>query len=100
MQRAQAAARGFRVHAWTFGAGVAALAFANWLGGSPWWSFWPIAAWSVVFGAHYLVHKARTTDQRWVEERTAEVHARSYDVAHIDRIAEDQGGGAEQRDIR
>jgi 2TM domain len=78
----------FRIHAWAFCAGTTALALANWLGGGPWWSFWPIAAWGVVFGVHYLVHKARTADERWVEERTADLRSKSYDASHIDSIAE------------
>lgn len=85
------AVRTFRVHARVFAAGVALLSLANWLTGSPWWSFWPIAAWSLAFGVHYLVYKARTTDERWAAERSAELHSRSYDASHIDRISSDQG---------
>jgi hypothetical protein len=35
---------------------------------------------------HYLVHKARTVDESWVEERTADLHSKSYDAHHIDTI--------------
>jgi hypothetical protein len=91
MKLLSSAVRTFRVHARVFTAGVAVLTLANWLSGSPWWSFWPIAAWSIVFGVHYLVYKARTTDERWAEERTAELHSKSYDVSHIDRISSDKG---------
>ena len=76
----------FRLHAWAFCAGATALVLANWLSGSPWWSFWPIAAWSVAFGVHYLVYKARTTDERWAEERAADLRSKSYDASHIDSI--------------
>jgi hypothetical protein len=31
-------------------------------------------------------------DEHWVDEHTAEIHAKSYDVDHIDRIAKDQAG--------
>jgi len=81
-------ARDFRLHAWVFCTGVAALALANWLSGGPWWSFWPIAAWSVAFGAHYLVYKARATDERWARERAADLRSKSYDASHIDSIEE------------
>ena len=81
--------RAFRVHAWAFAAGLAVLTGANTLTGSPWWSFWPIAAWSVVFGAHYLVYKARTTDERWADERAADLRSKSYDAGHIDTITKD-----------
>lgn len=78
--------RAFRLHAWLFGIGVALLAVANWLSGAPWWSFWPIAAWSVAFAVHYLVHKARRTDERWADERAADLRSKSYDASHIDSI--------------
>jgi hypothetical protein len=35
---------------------------------------------------HYLIYKARTVDDRWVEERTADLHSKSYDAHHIDTI--------------
>jgi hypothetical protein len=81
--------RAFRIHAWAFAAGVAVLTGVNWLTGSPWWSFWPTAAWGLVFGVHYLVYKARTTGESWADERVADLHSKSYDAGHIDRIAED-----------
>jgi len=71
---------------------VPALIAADWAEGGSWWSFWPLAAWGVVLGMHYLVYKARTVDEAWVEERTADLHSKSYDAAHIDAIA------AERRD--
>ena len=83
--------RAFRTHAWAFWAGVASLAGANWLSGSPWWSFWPTAAWSIVFGVHFLVHKARTTDERWADERAADLRSKSYDAYHMDTVAKRYG---------
>ena len=82
--------RALRAHAWTFAVGACALSAANWFTGAPWWSFWPLAVWAVALTAHYLVAKTSSVDQRWTEERTAEVHAKSYDVDHIDRIARDR----------
>ena len=67
---------------------MAALALANWLSAGSWWSFWPIVAWSAAFCVHYLVFKARTTDERWAEERAADLRSKSYDASHIDSIAE------------
>ncbi len=86
------AARALRIHAWAFVAGACVLSAANWLSGGPWWSFWPLGVWAVVFAGHYLVSKTLSVDERWAEERTAEVHANSYDVSHIDAIARDQAG--------
>jgi hypothetical protein len=85
-------ARALRIHAWAYAMGACALSAANWLTGSPWWSFWPLAGWAVLLAGHYLVTKTETVDERWTEERTAEVHAKSYDVSHIDSIARDQPG--------
>ncbi len=92
------AARAFRWHAWAYAAGAAILVLANVLTGSGWWSFWPLAVWGVALTVHYLVHKTGTVDDAWVEERTADLHSKSYDASHIDRIAGDHGGKAAERD--
>lgn len=80
----------FRRHAWTYAAGACVLGIANWFTGAPWWSFWPLAIWSVALAAHYLVQKSRKVDAAWVEERTADLHSKSYDAGHIDRIVADR----------
>jgi hypothetical protein len=49
-----------------------------------------------VLAVHYLVHKSRTVDESWVEERTADLRSKSYDASHIDRIAERYSGKPEQ----
>ena len=90
--RPDTAARAFRWHAWAYAAGAGALSVANWLTGPPWWSFWPLAAWGVALAGHYMTRKARTVNEAWVEERTADLHSKSYDASHIDRIAADHGG--------
>ena len=79
-------ARAFRLHAWAFVLCNAALSGANWFAGDDWWAFWPLIVWSLALGAHYLVCRAKTVDQRWVEERTEDVRSKSYDRAHIDSI--------------
>ncbi len=85
-------ARAFRLHAWAFVLGNTALGVANWLTGGSWWVFWPLAAWSVLLAAHYLVQKSRSVDEHWAEVRAADLHSKSYDASHIDRIAADHGG--------
>jgi hypothetical protein len=92
------AARVFRRHALAYAAAACALIAANWLTGAPWWSFWPLAVWGVVLAVHYLVYKTGTVDEAWVEERTADLHSKSYDAGHIDRIAEDAGGKNSDRE--
>jgi len=89
---ATSAAQAFRRHAWAYAAAACILIAANWFTGAPWWSFWPLAAWGVVLAVHYLVHNSRTVDEAWVAERTADLHSKSYDASHIDRIAKDQPG--------
>ena len=85
----------FRWHAWAYGAGACILSAANWFTGAPWWSFWPLAGWGVVLAGHYLFQKSRKVDAAWVDERTADLHSKSYDAGHIDRIVADQ---REERD--
>ena len=79
-----------RRHAWAYVAGACALSVANGFTGAPWWSFWPLAAWGLALAGHYLFVKSRTVNEAWVEERTADLHSKSYDAGHIDRIAADQ----------
>ena len=86
------AARAFSLHAWAYAVGAAALIAVNWATGGGWWSFWPLAVWGVVLGVHYLVHKSRTIDDGWVEERTADLRSKSYDAGHIDAIARGAAG--------
>jgi hypothetical protein len=88
----------FRRHAWSYLAAACALSVANWFTGTPWWSFWPLAAWGVALEVHYLIYKARTVDEAWAEERIADLHSKSYDAYHIDRVAEDFGGKTADRD--
>ena len=84
------ATQAFRLHARAFAAGAVVLTVANWFTGAPWWSFWPLAGWGIVLAGHYLFQKTRTVNEAWVEERAADVHSKSYDAGHIDRIADDQ----------
>ena len=83
-------AQALRAHVWSYVVGASVLSAANWIIGSTWWSFWPLAVWGVALAAHTLVRKTSSVDEHWVDEHTAEVHAKSYDVDHIDRIARDQ----------
>lgn len=82
-------AQALRAHVWAYVVGACALSAVNWLIGSTWWSFWPLAVWGVVLVAHYLMRKTSSADEHWADEHAAEVHAKSYDVDHIDRIAAD-----------
>ena len=87
-RRRTTTARAFRIHAAAFAAGVCALATADYLIAGSWWSVWPIALWSVAFGAHYFYRKARSVDEGWAQERAADLHSKSYDASHMDSIVE------------
>lgn len=39
---------------------------------------------------HYLVYKSRTVDDKWADERTADLRSKSYDAGHIDAIVRDR----------
>ena len=45
---------------------------------------------------HFLVHKALTSDERWVEERTEDLRSKSYDASHIDSIATRYGAKGDE----
>ncbi|MBM3353905.1 MAG: 2TM domain-containing protein [Betaproteobacteria bacterium] len=89
-----------RRHAGAYAVVACVLSAANWHTGAPWWSFWPLAIWGVALGVHYLIHKTQSVDAAWVEERTAELHSRSYDAGHIDRICADQDANCADREAR
>jgi hypothetical protein len=53
--------------------------------------YWVPLIWGIPLLLHYLVYKARTVDNRWVEERTEELHLKSYDRDHIQSIRSQHG---------
>lgn len=55
--------------------------------GKPWWALWPLLITGVVYMVHYLIYKASTVDDAWVEERAADLYDKSYDQGHINSIA-------------
>jgi hypothetical protein len=55
------------------------------------WMWWPMLVWGIVLLVHYLVYKTRTVDERWVDERTEELHLKSYDRDHIQSIRSTHG---------
>ena len=84
------AVAGFRPHFLVYlatGLGMFALAAATgWR-----WMTWVMLVWGIVLLVHYLVYKTRTVDERWVEERTEELHLKSYDRDHIQNIRSQHG---------
>lgn len=84
----------WRMHLAAFCAVNAGLHALNLYTGRPWWAFWPLFAWGVLLAMHYLVWRSSTVDERWVEERTAELRLKSYDRGHIESIADRAGEAA------
>jgi MFS family permease len=75
----------FRAHFAVFlGAAVVILLLAAVTGWR--WIYWVAMVWGGLLLLHYLIYKTRTVDDRWVEERTEELHLKSYDRDHIDTI--------------
>ena len=98
---ASPAARAFRWHLLAFVLGNAALTGVNVVTGAPWWAVWPLLVWGLAVTIHFLVYRAVTIDDAWVEERTVDLRLRSYDLGHIDTIhqkpapsIENEAGGA------
>lgn len=56
--------------------------------GPPWWAFWPLAVWGLALMVHFLIHRAGTVEEAWVEERALDLRSKSYDLGHIDNIRE------------
>ena len=79
-------ARLFRPHLAAFVVVNVVLTGINIYGGAPWWAFWPLAIWGLVLMLHFLYARASSVDEAWVEERTLDLHSKSYDSGHIDDI--------------
>ncbi|MCY4592927.1 MAG: hypothetical protein OXE86_20700 [Alphaproteobacteria bacterium] len=51
-----------------------------------WGTFWVMLSWGMVFGIHFMVFRAQTVDERWVQERTIFDVQRPWDTGHIQEI--------------
>jgi len=91
--------RAFRRHFAAYLVVNVALTAANVVTGAPWWAFWPFAAWSLPLLVHYLIYKASTIDDAWVDERIEDLRSKSYDLSHIDDIKRDPSGAASERKL-
>ena len=78
----------YRWHATAYGVSMGGLAIVNIYVGGGWWSFWPMVAWGIVLALHFFYYKSVTVDEDWADERTEDLKLRSYDLSHIQDIAE------------
>lgn len=77
-------AKSFAPHFWLWLSIGGALFLGDALLGPPrWWSFWPVSGWGLALGVHFLFLRACRVDDEWVQERTADLKLRSYDLGHI-----------------
>ena len=79
-------AKGFPTHFRVFAVVVVLLIGANLAFSLGLPIFWPIAAWSVALAIRYFIASALVLDDDWVQEKTVDLHSRSYDFGHIDDI--------------
>ncbi|MGD9617077.1 MAG: 2TM domain-containing protein [Alphaproteobacteria bacterium] len=94
---------GFGTHFLVFAAAaVASLALAA---ATDWrWLYWVPAGWGVLLLVHYLIYKASTMNESWIERRADEPRSKSDGRVHIEGLQSDQtrdasqaGGGRDRR---
>lgn len=78
----------FRWHAGAYGILMGGLAAVNIYVGGGWWSFWPMCGWGLILALHFFYYKSVVVDEQWAQERTDDLKLRSYDLSHIQDIAE------------
>jgi len=88
----------FRRHLIAFLVVNVVLTGANIAMGPPWWAFWPLILWGLALLVHFLVDRASTVEESWVEERTLDLRSKSYDASHIGDIREHPAPSIERED--
>lgn len=78
----------FRWHATSYGIVIGGLIVVNIIVGGGWWSFWPMCGWGMFLALHFFYFKSVTVDEQWAQLRTDDLKLRSYDLGHIEDIAE------------
>lgn len=78
----------FRWHAAAYGIVIGGLTVVNIYVGGGWWSFWPMCGWGMILALHFFYYKSVTVDEQWARLRTDDLKLRSYDLGHIQDIAE------------
>jgi len=79
--------RAYAYHRAGFIAFNVVLTLVNIYTGKPWWALWPLLVTGLIFLIHYLIFKASTVDDAWVDDRAADLYDKSYDQGHIRTIA-------------
>lgn len=78
----------FPWHAAAYGIAIGGLTVVNIYVGGGWWSFWPMCGWGMLLAMHFFYYKSVTVDEEWAQLRSDDLKVRSYDLGHIQDIAE------------
>jgi len=78
--------RQLRWHATVYAVVIGCLTAANIAVGGGWWAYWPTVSWGIVLAVHFFYVRASSVDEAWIEERSADLRFRSYDLGHIEDI--------------
>lgn len=79
-------ARTFKQHLVAYVALNVVLTGINIYTGAPWWAVWPLLIWGFLLMLHFLIYRATSVEDAWVEERMLDLRSKSYDMGHIDDI--------------
>ncbi len=80
--------RFMHLHLVAYVTGVIGFFISDYLTPGPLWFHWPVMAWGVVMGVHFLYCKTLQLagDEAWADERAADIRGKSYDLGHIRAI--------------
>ena len=80
--------RALRRHLIAYGCASVIFFVADSLMAGAQWFHWPVMAWGVIAGAHFLYCKSLNVDEAWAERRVLDLRVKSYDLGHILAIDE------------
>jgi undecaprenyl pyrophosphate phosphatase UppP len=80
--------RFMHLHLVAYVTGVIGFMISDYLTPGPLWFHWPVMAWGVVMGVHFLYCKTLQLagNDAWAAERAADIRGKSYDLGHIRAI--------------
>ena len=75
-----------QLHALAFSAAICIWSLLHFLLPGSWSVFWPMLFSGVVVLIHYLAARVMNIDEKWVDERTADITYNTQDLGHIEAI--------------
>lgn len=76
----------YRWHQSAFLVGIAGMLVVDFFFLDGWMTFWPMVAWSMIFGIHFMVFRSQSVDEEWVRERIIFEVYRPWDHGHVDEV--------------